>query len=252
MMNLRILAGRAKNRITRDEGKNIGERAIEHKLIETVQGYSKVECFDIGAGADKDGMYTTVDISGEYEPDIVGDMRCLFAPTFTERVDDYPDLQRIPENGVMLLKFQHIIEHVEWMYQEFLFEWAHKVLAPGGMIYIATPNLAYYMGVYYANREFQKQGKPLSYPISEHTYLKPGVPQDMQRWFNFKAFSGGSPGDNHKAALDRLWLHALLKDSGFEKISICDGSTLKAIAYKPGLANLSAEEAVRRVTQPRG
>jgi len=126
-----------------------------------------------------------------------------------------------------------------------------KVLAPGGMVYVATPNLAYAIGVYVANRERQMRGKSLSYPVSEHTYLKPGVDHDMQRWVNFKFFSGCSPGDTHHTAFDRLWLYELLKLQGFEKISIHDGATLKAIAYKPGLAQFNVDEAIDRVVNAR-
>lgn len=250
MLNLRTRAGRVKNSFSRSNGKNISEGAIERKLHDMVHKYSKHECLDVGAGTDKNEFFSTLDIREEFNPDYLGDLRCLFAPGYTENIGDYPSLMNIPENEVMVLKLQHVIEHIEWIYQEFLFEWAMKVLAPGGMIYISTPNLAYAVGVYVKNRKRQKQGKPLSYPISEHTYLKPGVSHDLQRWFNFKTFSGCSPGDTHHSAFDRLWLYEYLTLHGFENISIHDGATLKAIAFKPGLSQFNAEEAVNRVVNP--
>ncbi len=250
MLNIWTRAGRVKSGLFRTEGKNIGEVAIERKLYDMAREYSKQECLDVGAGEDKSDRFSTLDIRPEFNPDYLGDLKCLFAPGYTERIKEYPSLMTVPENEIMVLKLQHVVEHIEWIYQEFLFEWAMKVLAPGGMIYIATPNLAYAVGVYADNRKRQQQGKPLSYPISEHTYLKPGVKHDLQRWFNFKLFSGCSPGDTHHSAFDRLWLYEYLTLYEFENISIHDGATLKAIAFKPGLKQISVEEAINRVVNP--
>lgn len=260
MMNLRILAGRAKKKITRGEGNNIGEGAIERRLADMLGEHNKPECLDVGSGVDKSDGLMTLDIREEFDPYFCGDLRCLFAPGYTERdeetppgrlvLEDYPSLMDFPENEFMVLKLQHIIEHIEWIYQEFLFWWIEKTLAPGGMVYIATPNFAYSVGVYMENRKKQLAGKAMSYPISEHTYLKPGVQHDLQRWVNFKIMSGCSPGDTHNSAFDRLWLYEALKICGLERISIHDGATLKAIAFKPGMQQYSVDEAVRRVVSP--
>jgi hypothetical protein len=244
------MLSRLKRRISRPEGYNISDRAIDKKLVDMARNHDRSECLDVGSGTDKSELFSTLDIRKEFEPDYLGDVRCLFAPGYMERVQEYPDLLRIPENGLMVLKMQHLVEHIEWIYQEFLFEWAMKALAPGGIMYVATPNLAYSVGVYVKNRKRQKRGNDISYPISEHVYLKPGVNYDLQRWLNFKLFSGCSPGDYHYSSFDRLWLYEILILAGFEKISIYDGSTLKAIAYKPGQIQFDVDLAVDRVVNP--
>lgn len=236
-------------------GRNISEQGIENAIITMAEQHGREFCIDIGSGEDKNSplrendLIQTLDIRKEFSPDYVGDMRCLFAPDYPASIDDYPDLLRIPTNNYMLVKLQHVVEHIEWIYQEFMFRWILDILAPGGMVNIATPNLEYIVGVYVVNRKKQRKGTEVRYPIDEHTYFKPGVESDMQRWVNFKMMSGCSPGDYHHCMYDRYWLYEMLCNTGFERISIYDDATLKVVAYKPQLQQFDVNEAIKRATQ---
>lgn len=237
-------------------GRNISEGSIEATVIELAQRYGKSLCIDIGSGDDKNNslrqeeLIQTLDTREEFEPDYLGDIRTIFVPDDPDKPTKINEsLLSIRKNHYMLIKLQHVVEHIEWIYQEFLYRWIMDLLAPGGVVYIATPNLEYALGVYYVNRKKQIRGKEVKYPIDEHIYFKPGVTSDMQRWVNFKLFSGCSPGDYHHCCYDRQWLGDMLLSSGFDNISIHDGSTLKAIAYKPGMQQFDVSEAIKRVTE---
>lgn len=237
---------------SKNPGRNISEGAIEQTVHESVQRHGKMLCLDIGSGDDENnplrqaGLIQTLDNREEFSPDYFGDIRAIFVPDFSSEVS--VGLHGLGKNHYMLIKLQHVVEHIEWIYQEFLWKWVMELLAPGGMVYVATPNLEFALGVYYENRKKQIRGKNVKYPIDEHTYLKPGVTEDMQRWVNFKLFSGCSPGDYHHCCYDRQWLGNVLLSTGFENISIYDGSTLKAMAHKPGMQQFNVSEAIQRVT----
>lgn len=234
-------------------GSNISERAIDDVVMSVINEYGERACLDIGAGDDENnafkqaGLIQTLDSRPEFNPDFLCDMRTLFVPDYPSEIDK--PINGLRKNQYMFIRLQHIVEHIEWIYQEFLYKWLMELLAPGGMVYIATPNLEYAVGVYYKNRRNQLKGKDVKYPIDEHIYLKPGVQSDMQRWVNFKLFSGCSPGDYHHCCYDRQWLGEILVTSGFDNISIYDGSTLKAVAYKPGMQHFNVGEAVKRATE---
>ncbi len=231
-------------------GRNISEGKVDSLLYTTANRHGCEFCLDIGAGQDKHPDFQTLDIIADFEPDYIGDMRCLFATGYMERVDEYPSLETIPNNHFEVIKLQHTVEHVEWIYQDFMFRWIMDILAPGGLVYIGTPNLEYAVGVYVANRQKQLSKQEVKYPMDEHVYLKPGIPSDMQWWVNFKLFSGCSPGDYHHCMYDRYSLYAQFEKIGFDKISIFDDSVLKAIAYKPAMAqNHDVNEAVRRAVE---
>lgn len=230
-------------------GRNISEGKVDELVYRLAERHGKDFCIDIGSGQDKHEYFKTVDILEKFDTDYVGDIRCLFAPVYVDSIDKHPSLQNIKSNTFEVVKLQHVVEHIEWIYQEFLLRWVVDILAPGGLVYIGTPNLEYAVGVYVANRKRQVKKQDVKYPIGEHTYCKPGVSSDMQKWVNFKIFSGCSPGDYHHCMYDRYMLHAELEKAGLENISIYDGSVLKAVAYKPGMPHQDVNESIRRATQ---
>ena len=215
-------------------------------------------CLDLGCGIHKPSEYVGVDIHNEFpdgenmiqaDVDLVGDVRCLFAPDYREHLSDYPDLARLRPGSYMVVRAAHFVEHVEWIYMEVLFDWVFSLLAPGGLFYAVTPSLEYAVGVYLVNRRRQKKGKPVSYPVHEHDYLKEGVSYDMQRWVNFKLHSGCSPGDYHFTSYDAELLAGMYRYTGFENVCVYNGQYLKAIGYKPDDAGSDVAEAVRRATE---
>lgn len=237
-------------------GRNIGEASVERLVNETAEKHGSLLCLDVGSGNDENnalkqaGLIQTLDNREEFNPDYLGDIRPLFVPGYpVQNANDNESLSGIRKNTYMLVKLQHVVEHIEWIYQERLMEWAMNILAPGGLVYIGTPNLEFAIGVYVRNRKRQLRNKGVKYPIDEHPYCKPGIPSDMQKWVNFKIFSGCSPGDYHHCMYDRYMLYAELMKAGFENISIFDGSVLKCVAYKPGILNHNVGEAIVRATE---
>lgn len=234
---------------------HVGLRAIEDLDNRLADEFGKQYCLDLGSGkyGAEDKRFTSVDIDPATGADIIGDIRCLFAPAdhFREKIKDYPDLEQLVGvyEAFKLVRLRHIVEHIEWIYQEVLIDWVLRLLQPGGAIIIYTPNLEFILKVYSANLDLYRRGKALKFPVHEHPYLKPGVPWDVVRWANFKLNSGCSPGDFHHCIYDELWLGNLLNEMGFERIALFAGQSLAAQAFKPGLLEYGTDEAVDRVVR---
>jgi hypothetical protein len=216
------------------EGSNIRSSNIDKLLNDALESYDKEYCLDVGVGHDDGGKYTTVDIEKDVGADIVGDIRCCFAASdyYRDMKVEYSDLNKIKPGHFMVVRLKHMIEHVEWIYLPGLFEWVHSILRGGGLVVIDTPNLDYITRVYVDQRNRQQEKKVLRYPAKEYPGLDTGKPGDLQKWVNFKLYSGCSPGDFHHACLNRTLLYGLLERVGFADIGICDGETLRAVAYK--------------------
>lgn len=201
---------------------------------ERVSDFGQDLCLDIGVGTDNSDGFTTVDIDGSCKPDFVGDIRCLFAPSefYQDQLDNYPDMQLLAQKKFMLIRAKHVIEHIEWLYLPTLFEWFSKMLNKGGILIIDTPNLEYIAKMYILNLDKQLADEPVSFPLDEHPDIDDSVPENMQRWINFKIMSGCSPGDYHHSCLDTVLLVHYFKRGGFADPVIYNGSSLRAIAYK--------------------
>lgn len=167
-------------------------------------------------------------------PDIVGDVRKLFAPGYMDQLEDDSPLHTIKSGFYHVVRLHHMIEHVEWIYGDFFLRWVFSILCDGGMISIDTPNAEIAARVYIANMDKLRKGRAAEYPSHEHSYCNPDVPWHIQKWFNFKLFSGCSPGDYHFAAYSAYGLGCMLAEQNFERISIFEGYSIRAIAYKPG------------------
>lgn len=240
------MLGFGRKKTVKSLGRGISENALRDYVADKARASSREFCLDVGAGETKEAEYMSLDINPAFKTDFVGDIRTVLAVDCgSERCEEW-NLDKLRENYYSVIRLQHIVEHIEWIYQEELFKWVYQALAPDGLIYVATPNLEYAAGVYLENRKKQKSGKPVKYPIDEHVYFKPGVLEDMQRWVNFKLFSGCSPGDYHHSAFDRFWLCSLMIRVGFKAISVHDGATLLAVGMKPG-ENSNVTDAIKRV-----
>lgn len=247
MRNIWNIAGRVKNKVARYGG-NISEPAMDRMIKDAAEKYEKALCLDIGAGIIKDDNFTSNDIRDDFGVDIMGDIRSLFVSDYAKNLEAYPDLDTIKPNHYMVIRLNHIVEHIEWIYQEVFLDWVFKMLAPGGFVCIATPNLEFVAKVYLDQLKRQRVGKKVIYPHNEHSYCQEGVPSHMQKWVNFKIFSGCSPGDYHFCMYDRRFLHDVLIQMGFRDLKFFDGPILRVIAYKPKQQNMSVDEAVRRAT----
>ena len=251
------LKGKARKVLGKKKFRFVSEEFITNIFGDAVIRFGKDSCLDIGSGVDGvlDDRFISLDEKADlplkegdgvasrypdkvgkvFHPNYVGDIKALFAPGYcdnAEFVNDNQGLLSLPEGAWKAIRAKHIIEHIPWRYAEKCIEWMCNLLEDGGVVYIATPNLEFISKVYSVNLERQKAGEPVSYPLHEHAYFRQGVQWDMQRWANFKIFSGGSPGDEHRACFDTELLVNLLWEAGFRKISVFSGHTLMALAYK--------------------
>jgi len=121
----------------------------------------------------------------------------------------------VPDNTFDEIAAFHVIEHMEWLQAEVAIREWHRVLKPGGILKIATPNLRYIIDAYMDQsdeiwkRELQIPG--WSFPDECHT--------DKTAWLNFKLFSTDIPYNLHKASFDDRWLGKKLTDAGFIDIT---------------------------------
>lgn len=61
----------------------------------------------------------------------------------------------IPEGTFDYIFSEHMIEHISWQKGQLMLRECRRVLKPGGIIRIATPDLAVLIGLYQANRDAQ-------------------------------------------------------------------------------------------------
>ena len=233
------------------------EESIKKIVDAAVLRHGKEYCLDIGCGISPVDGCQTLDIKEEMyfeedgkvvrtvRPDIVGDIRQLFAPGYMDELEDDSSLLEIPEDYYKGIMLHHIVEHIEWIYTDFFMRWVYNVLEDGGLVSIATPNAEVAARVYVENCDRIKEGRNVAYPSYEHPYCKEGIPWHVNKWLNFKFYSGCSPNDYHHSMFSSYALGCMLDEQGFEKISIYDGESIRALAYKSPAKMLDITEAER-------
>ena len=208
------------------------------KMNEIIYGlpkkFGKKYCLDVGTGNDDSENYTTIDMDISCKPDIVGDIRCLFAPSdfYREKKTDYPDLEHLQTGMFYYVRLKHVIEHVEWIYHQAMFDWLSNIVSGGGYVEIETPNLRYIIKMYADQIKIHDSGGMPKFPAGEHNDLDNTKPIDFQRWVNFKLFSGCSPGDTHHSCFDIYTLCYYLQQHHFTGIVAYNGSTLRVLAIR--------------------
>ena len=164
-----------------------------------------------------------------------------------EHLDINPDLphldyvapmDKIPveDNAFDEVRSIHVIEHDLWRNAlAILKEWI-RVLKPGGMLYVATPNLKWIAQTYLDGRngnekEFLKDASIMT--PQQTQFLMLGGKRDAGLWANFKIMSSGIPWDQHYAAFDSVTLPGLMMEAGASKTVIeYDKEYLSVIGYK--------------------
>lgn len=219
-----------------------------YDFMEKYADEAKEYKLEIG-NSDKVDDFTTVDIAGS--PDIKVDIRKFITSDYKLLPDD----PTISSGFYFVVKAVNVVEHIQWIYQDAFFDWIYTIIRPGGMFFIETPNLEYICKLYVRNLEAISEGKNAKFPADEYPGManKSGEPinpnHDLQRWVNFKLFSGCSPGDFHHCCFDAYWIARMLDAHGFEKIAIASDSTLKAVGFKGKVSeNLNdVDAAIERV-----
>ena len=113
-----------------------------------------------------------------------------------DHVGDAADLSRFEDATFEAVYSSHTLEH--WSYRDVpavLQEW-HRVLQPGGMLYVSVPDMA----------------------ILAYLYLHPNI-TFPERIHLMRVIYGGhvDPYDYHRCGLDEVFLGAMLVSVGFEE-----------------------------------
>jgi hypothetical protein len=157
-------------------------------------------------------------------------MRTLFAPVYN---NDVPrSLKKIKLHTFSFVKMQHIVEHIEWIYQKPMFDWTYSLLNANGILFVETPNVDHILKRYLSfTKELAKQ----------HPDINEDDPDSNIKWLNSKLYSGCSTnkvkdgcvdGDFHLCMYNKDWLTTVLLDTGFKHIKINAEETLSCLAYK--------------------
>jgi len=187
------------------------------------------DLLDIGSGK-KNEDCITLDKDEKLGCTYTGDMRTLFAPVYNE--DAPRSLKKIKSHTFGFVKMQHIVEHIEWIYQQPMFNWVYSLLRYDGVLFVETPNVDYILKKYLSfTKELAKQ----------HPDINPDDPDANIKWLNSKLYSGCSTnkvkdgcvdGDFHLCMYNKDWLVTSLLDTGFKYIKINSEETLSCLAYK--------------------
>jgi len=163
----------------------------------------QVPKLEIGSGMNPTPGYEHLDRDPECPHlEYCGDFRALFVP-------DVADPQK--NRDVFRLQFDyyeeilaiHYIEHVEWIYQEAMFQKFFEFLKDGGVLRVVTPNLdwivrQYCLGRGLRRRLFRRRRQAEVEWWNEHPKFKTLTPAErnfveFSLWVNFKLYSGCSP-----------------------------------------------------------
>jgi len=216
-------------------GKRVEYDALVRQVNRRAETYGKELCLDLGAGNVHESNYTSTDIDPKCNPDLVMDFRAIFAASdvYRDMRKEYPDIEKLVDDWE-LVRMIDVVEHVEWIYQVGLYQWLYKLITPGGMLYISTPNLEYATRLYVENLDRISRGLMPAFPRNEHSdFEQDHKLYDITKYINFKFHSGCSWGDYHHATLDKYWLVTILHECGFEDIKYCDAQSLYVMATKP-------------------
>jgi hypothetical protein len=193
---------------------------------------------EIGSGQNPTEGYLHLDMNNESkEVDFVGDIRSLLSSDYSIEVSS--QLKRIQPESFEEIKAFHIIEHIQWIYQESLLRLLYDWLINDGVLNIETPDLAWIMKSYLNNQngswwKFWRRQKKYCFPANEHPDLiESGNPRQFYRWVNYKIFSGCSLNDYHHCLYDKESLTRTLQYTGYANIAVKSHyGILYATAYK--------------------
>lgn len=155
---------------------------------------------EIGCGANPQPGYIHLDARPLRGVDIVHD--------FSKDVLPFED------NSVGEVLSNHSIEHVSYRALPFVLKEWHRVLAPGGRLFLRTPDLEFICKTYLA-------GKTTPESKGDEEYIKQHLHSEVSPawWANVKLFAGQDyPGNFHYLCFDFAMLQALLEKYGFRRV----------------------------------
>lgn len=215
---------------------NVNRGYIFDMIEQFDEEFSKKNKLDIGSGNAKSNMMT-LDKNIDADADYRGDIRTQFAPVYIENRKKYKNLMSIRKCYFKFIKMQHIVEHVEWIYQNPMFTWVSGLLTNDGVLFIETPNLEWILDTYTKYRDNTKE-----FPLyNQHPDIDQDDPNAVIKWLNFKLYSGCSTnkfidgctdGDFHLCMYTPELLISNLHEAGFVKVEISSDDTISCLAYK--------------------
>lgn len=136
----------------------------------------------------------------------------------------------VEDNTFEEVRTVHVIEHVPVATaKKALREWL-RILQPGGMAHIDTPNIRRNANLY-LNGGWDGDFSGLT-PEEKDVCSLNGVP-NKTLWLNFKAFSSDKPFDSHFWNADPELLTALCLEAGFSRAEVAqENPSLIVHAYK--------------------
>ena len=116
----------------------------------------------------------------------------------------------------------HVIEHQSWRDTKKVLEEWYRVLAKEGTVYLATPNLKFITEMYIdgmngGDRWIKDYN--IMHPEEQAHIRINGIP-NLAKWANFKLYSSTGNGDVHYACLDSKSIIEIMKEIGFQEITI--------------------------------
>jgi predicted SAM-dependent methyltransferase len=126
----------------------------------------------------------------------------------------------------------HCIEHIPWREVRATLAGWTRLLKPGGLIRVETPNLRFICEMYLQDANAWMKDYGVMMP-EEQGHLQLNQVPNRGLWANFKLFSSGAGLDKHYACLDADLLSGYLKDAGCASVRvISDGESLIVDARK--------------------
>lgn len=113
----------------------------------------------------------------------------------------------------------HVIEHVPIeVGKRALREW-HRILKPGGLVHIDTPNFMRNAQLYAADNDRWLKDFHSLHPLEKEALSLNGVP-NKTLWINFKVFSTANQYDLHYCNYDAELLLLLCREAGFTRATV--------------------------------
>lgn len=145
---------------------------------------------------------------------------CDINPALPE-LDFVCSMENIPveDNTYDEVRTVHVIEHVPIdIAKKALQEW-HRIVKPGGLVHIDTPNFERNARLYVADNEKWLDDFRSLHPLEQEVLTLNGVP-NKTLWVNFKVFSTANQFDLHYCNYDAELLILLCREAGFDRVSV--------------------------------
>lgn len=119
----------------------------------------------------------------------------------------------LPDGSVEEILSNHSIEHVSWLKVDRVVRDWHRLLIPGGRIFLRTPDLEFICKTYVENKVTREAINDEAAMVERFGTVGPA------EWANIKFFAGQDyPGNFHFLCFDFDMLKRFLSRNGFEKI----------------------------------